>query len=70
MPKHDKITQKEIDYILRVAGKVPLAYMAEFLGCSIWTVCNHANKHGISTRVPKSIMTKYWPEFCPERWLN
>lgn len=70
MPKHDKITQKEIDYILRVAGKVPLAYMAKHLGCSIWTVCNHANKHGISTRVPKSIMTKHWRELCPARWLE
>lgn len=64
MPKSTKATQQEIEYIGRVAGKVPLKFMAEFLGRSKWFVCTYATKQGLTTRVPQDILEKHWPDYC------
>lgn len=57
-------TQKETEYILRNAGKVPACVMAQLMKRNIEAVRVHASRHGISLRVPKEIMNKHWREYA------
>lgn len=55
-------SQKEKDYITRVAGKVPLPVIASAINRPESGVQQWANAHGIKLRVPHSIMMKHWRE--------
>ena len=57
-------TQKEIEYIYRVAGRVPSEVMAKAIGKTKKGLRNWASRHGISLLVPYSIILKHWPEYA------
>ncbi|MDU7377863.1 MAG: hypothetical protein E7L09_05755 [Enterobacteriaceae bacterium] len=61
-------TQDEIDYIQRVAGKVPAEVIAQTLNKSLNGLQNFACRHRIKLRVPYAILTKHWPEIAARRF--
>lgn len=56
-------TEKEQQYIERVAGKVPVQVIAMQLNRSISGIRQWANTHNIKLRVPHAIMVKHWREY-------
>lgn len=57
-------TKREADYIRRVAGKVPVAVIAETLNRSPSGIKQWASAHGVHLRVPYAIMLKHWREYA------
>ena len=57
-------TQKERDYIRRIAGKVPTEVIAAQLQRSIGSVRNWAYFNDVKLRVPHRILVKYWSEYA------
>lgn len=55
-------TEDEIDYIKRVAGKVPVSVIAQTLSRTKLAIRQWAYANGIHLRVPHSIMMKHWRE--------
>lgn len=60
-------SKKEQEYIQRVAGKVPVDVIAAQIKRNAQSVMNWASKRGISLRVPKDILKKYWKEYMHAR---
>jgi len=60
-------TDLEREYIRRVAGRVPVAFMSSHLGRETRSVRDYCVAHKISTRVPGHLLKKYWPEYIPIR---
>lgn len=63
MTKKRGWSQKELDYIERVAGKVPSAVMAKTLQKPIAKLRSYAGQIGLSLRVPESVLERHWPEY-------
>lgn len=57
-------TEKEKEYIRRVAGKVPVEVMAAAINRPVKAVLWWANNHGISLRVPFDTLAKHWPDLA------
>lgn len=62
-----KYTADEVEYIHRVAGRVPAEVMARQLRRSKTTLLNWTARHGISLRVPYKTLCKYWTEYIGGR---
>lgn len=62
-------TKREADYIRRVAGKVPVAVIAETLNRSPSAIKQWASANGIHLRVPHSIMVKHWREYVSQHQM-
>lgn len=60
-------TAPEIEYLTRVAGKVPVEAASAQLKRSKASVVNICHKMGISLRVPAWRMEKFWPEVLAKR---
>lgn len=60
-------TQQEIDYIERVAGKVPPQVMADALNKPLSTLKTKATVLGLGLNVPKQILEKHWPEYLKKK---
>lgn len=56
-------SEKEKQYIRRVAGKVPAAVIAETLKRSQSGIKQWASAHGVHLRVPYAIMMKHWRKY-------
>jgi len=59
-------SEKDLDYIERVAGKVPVPVMAEAINKTISAVTGKAHSLGLKLKVPASVLRKHWPEYLPE----
>jgi len=57
-------TKKEREYIMRVAGKVPLQLIAKTINRPESGVKQWASAQGIKLRVPREIMMKHWREYA------
>lgn len=60
----DYFSQKEKDYIKRVAGKVPTSVIAQQINRKPKHVANWASRNHISLRVPLGLKKKYWSCEC------
>lgn len=60
-------TELEIDYLRRVAGKVPIEAISKQLNRSRENVYYFCSQKKISLRVPAWRMQKYWPEIIASR---
>ena len=56
-------TQQELEYVERVAGKVPPEVIASAINKPLSTLRTNANVMGLGLRVPKRILEKHWPEY-------
>jgi|GEM_PF-1000352 len=56
-------TQQELEYVERVAGKVPPEVIASAINKPLSTLRTKANVMGLGLRVPKRILEKHWPEY-------
>ncbi len=59
-------TKRETDYIRRVAGKVPVALIAETLRRTPSAIKQWASANGVHFRVPHKIMVKHWREYVSQ----
>ncbi|MDQ7883702.1 hypothetical protein [Atlantibacter hermannii] len=59
-------TKRETDYIRRVAGKVPVALIAETLNRTPSAIKQWASANGVHLRVPHKIMVKHWREYVSQ----
>lgn len=59
-------TKRETDYIRRVAGKVPVALIAETLNRTPSAIKQWASANGVLLRVPHKIMVKHWREYVSQ----
>ncbi|BET42749.1 hypothetical protein VNF293_27740 [Atlantibacter hermannii] len=59
-------TKRETDYIRRVAGKVPVALIAETLRRTPSAIKQWASANGVHLRVPHKIMVKHWREYVSQ----
>lgn len=60
-------TDTELDYIRRVAGKVPVEAISAQLKRSKSSVTHACHERGISIRVPVWRLQKFWPEIIARR---
>ncbi|WP_312630979.1 hypothetical protein [Pantoea piersonii] len=56
-------TQQELEYVERVAGKVPAQVIANAINKPLSTLRTKANVMGLGLSVPKRILEKHWPEY-------
>jgi len=56
-------TQQELEYVERVAGKVPPEVIASAINKPLSTLRTKANVMGLGLDVPKRILEKHWPEY-------
>jgi hypothetical protein len=56
-------SDKDLEYIERVAGKVPVPVMAAAINKSVSAVTGKAHSLGLRLKVPASILKKHWPDF-------
>ncbi|UIW10364.1 hypothetical protein [Flyfo siphovirus Tbat2_3] len=63
-----KFTQDDIDYIHRVAGKVPAPVMATAMGRTTGALQVLCSRYGISLRVPLATLRKHWPDYVPRNY--
>lgn len=62
--KHrNHFTRKETEYLIRNAGKVPAAVMAQLLKRTVESVRGHASRHGISLRIPGKLVKEHWSKY-------
>lgn len=64
--KSKPFTDLERAYIRRVAGRVPVAFISSHLGREIRSIRDFCVSRKIATKVPTSIMKKYWAEYLPK----
>lgn len=57
-------SQKDLAYIERVAGKVPVPVMAAAINKSISAVIAKAHSLGLKLKVPSAVFKKHWPEYA------
>lgn len=62
-------TKRETDYIRRVAGKVPVALIAETLNRTPSAIKQWASANGVHLRVPHKIMAKHWREYVSQHQM-
>ena len=55
--------QDELDYIVRVAGKVPIPVICKSLKRTENSVVRKAQEMKLSLTVPKRVLLKHWPEY-------
>ena len=55
--------QDELDYIRRVAGKVPIPVISKSLKRTENSVIQKAQQMKLSLTVPKNVLRKHWPEY-------
>ncbi|ALV92438.1 MULTISPECIES: hypothetical protein [Pantoea] len=56
-------SDKDLAYIERVAGKVPVHVMAAAINKSVSAVTSKAHSLGLKLKVPAIILSKYWPDY-------
>lgn len=59
-------SEKDLDYIERVAGKVPVPVMAAAINKTVSAVTGKAHALGLKLKVPASVLRKHWPEYVPK----
>lgn len=60
-------SEREKEYIKRVAGKVPAEVIAAAINRPISGILQWAHKNGIKLRVPHPIMVKHWAEYIGKK---
>ncbi|WP_312158090.1 hypothetical protein [Pantoea piersonii] len=63
MGRRSTWTQQELEYVERVAGKVPAPVIARAINKPLSTLKTKANVMGLGLHVPKRILEKHWPEY-------
>ncbi|WP_287635353.1 hypothetical protein [Pantoea sp.] len=56
-------SDKDLEYIERVAGKVPVPVMAAAINKTVPAVKVKAYSIGLKLRVPMDVLRKHWPEY-------
>ncbi|MFL6615981.1 hypothetical protein [Pantoea agglomerans] len=59
-------SDKDLAYIERVAGKVPVPVMAAAINKTVPAVKVKAYSIGLKLRVPVDVLRKHWPEYVTE----
>lgn len=57
-------SDKDLAYIERVAGKVPVPVMAAAINKSVSAVTGKAHSLGLKLKVSEIILNKYWPDYA------
>lgn len=57
-------SEKDLAYIERVAGKVPVPVMAAAINKSVSAVIGKAHSLGLKLKVPSAILKKHWPDYA------
>lgn len=57
-------SKKEQEYVIRVAGRVPVQVIAAQINRNAQSVMAWASKHHIKLRVPQEILRKHWSEYA------
>ncbi|ARU94578.1 hypothetical protein A7K99_12875 [Tatumella citrea] len=55
--------ESELEYLRRVAGKVPIPVISKSLKRTENSVVHKAQQMKLSLTVPKSVLLKHWPEY-------
>lgn len=63
-------SDRETQYIRRVAGKVPVMLIADTLNRSPSAIKRWASANGVHLRVPHSIMVKHWIDYLPRNQIS
>ena len=63
MGRRSTWTQQELEYVERVAGKVPAPVIAREINKPLSTLKTKANVMGLGLHVPKRILENHWPEY-------
>lgn len=57
-------SEREKEYIKRVAGKVPAEVIAAAINRPVSGILQWAHKNGIKLRVPFGTLVKHWPDLA------
>ncbi len=55
--------QDELDYIVRVAGKVSLPVISKSLKRTDKSIIHKAWQLGVKLQVPEAVLRRHWPEY-------